>query len=299
VKAKAIGLLPGQPWHHLAQSVIVQNLGSSRQMIAAEFYKAISWAIRRSRETGRHMMEFVPHVMFLDYIQAIQEPGENENLSVIRTAELLLRGVQECNPYELAKYSGLDFTEYTGMAWPEELAHHRVATVTFAQLRKTGNDAAVFYDPDNSRHTPAKFALIGDDGAPVWPVRPGDFALFTKDDIYGSSRPLHNANVVLLLHRSVPLKNPIASRDENGFPHLADTRARLIVDKARAGQQALYVPMRFDVMPDGFRAQYYDSVAEAARSQGRLSIAEDVYQRAGDPMLPVQQAIHPFDGYNY
>lgn len=308
VKARAIGLCRGQRWHFLAKNVIIENIGSSRKRLAEMFYETVAHAIRRSQETGRHPVEFVVHKMHIDYIQAIAEQGENEQTSVITTSELILRGFQACNPAEIEKYSGINFTRYTGMKWPDELEHHRVAVITYGQLRKSGSDATVFYDPGNKKHSLNQFALEDTSDAPAWTdasgnrwcweVKGGDFRLFTKDDIYGSSKPLQNATSVLLLHRSRPQKNPVSWYDDHGRPHLTDTRARLILDKARNGQSALYVPMSFDVMPDGFRAQYYDVIGESLVNDNLIDV-EEYYQQPGDPMIPKRPPRSPFTNLRY
>jgi hypothetical protein len=308
VKATAIGLKRGQRWHFLAKNIVIENIGSSRRRLAELFFDTIAHAIRRSQETGRHPIEFVCHKMHIDYIQAIGEQGENEQVSVINTSELILRGFQACNPEEIEKYSNVNFTRYTGMKWPEELEHHRVAVITYGQLRKSGSDSVMFFDPSNKKHSISQFALEDPRDEPTWSdpsgnkwcweVNGGDFRLFTKDDIYGSSKPLQNATSVLLLHRSRPQKNPVGWRDEFGRPHLVDTRARLILDKARNGQQALYVPMAFDVMPDGFRAQYYDVVAENLVRDGLITV-DEFYQQPGDPMIPKRPPKSPFVNLRY
>lgn len=308
VKATAIGLRRGQRWHFLAKNIVIENVGSSRRRLAELFFDTVAHAVRRSQETGRHPIEFVVHKMHIDYIQAIAEQGENEQTSVITTSELILRGFQACNPEEIEKYSKVNFTRYTGMKWPDELEHHRVAVITYGQLRKSGSDSVMFYDPSNKKHSVSQFALEDPRDEPTWEdptgnkwcweVTPGDFRLFTKDDIYGSSKPLQNATSVLLLHRSRPQKNPVGWRDEHGRPHLVDTRSRLILDKARNGQQALYVPMAFDVMPDGFRAQYYDVVAENLVRSGAIEV-EEFYQQPGDPMIPKRPPKSPFVNLRY
>jgi hypothetical protein len=308
VKARAIGLQRGQKWHFLAKNIIIENIGSSRKRLTELFYETVAHAVRRSQETGRSPIEFVVHKMHIDYLQAIAEQGENEQTSVITTSELILRGFQACNPAEIEKYSGINFTRYTGMKWPEELEHHRVAVITYGQLRKSGSDATVFYDPNNKKHSLNQFALEDASDSPAWTdaagnrwcweVNAGDFRLFTKDDIYGSSKPLQNATSVLLLHRSRPQKNPVSWRDDYGRPHLADTRARLILDKARNGQSALYVPMAFDVMPDGFRAQYYDVIGEGLVNDGLIEV-DDFFQTPGDPMIPKRPARSPFADLRY
>ena len=308
VKARAIGLCRGQRWHFLAKNILIENIGSSRRRLAEMYFETVAHAIRRSQETGRHPVEFVVHKMHIDYIQAIAEQGENEQTSVIATSELILRGFQACNPAEIEKYSGINFTRYTGMKWPDELEHHRVAVISYGQLRKSGSDATVFYDPGNRKHSLNQFALEDTSDHPAWTdgsgnkwcweVNAGDYRLFTKDDIYGSSKPLQNATSVLLLHRSRPQKNPISWYDDAGRPHLTDTRARLILDKARNGQSALYVPMAFDVMPDGFRAQYFDVIGEQLVREKLLDI-EDFYQMPGDPMIPRRPEKSPFTNLRY
>jgi len=309
VKAKAIGLERGQRWHDLAKNVVIENIGSSRRRLAEMFYETVAHAVRRSQETGRHPVEFVVHKMHIDYLQAIAEQGETEQTSVITTSELILRGFQACNPEEIEKYSHVNFTRYTGMKWPDELEHHRVAVITYGQLRKSGSDATVFYDPNNKKHSLNQFSLEAppaDEPAWTdpsgngwcWKVEAGDFRLFTKDDIYGSSKPLQNATSVLLLHRSRPQKNPVSWTDDSGRKHLADTRARLILDKARNGQNALYVPMAFDVMPDAFRAQYYDVIGESLVNEKLIEV-DDRYQVSGDPMIPKRPKRSPFADFRY
>jgi hypothetical protein len=308
VKARAIGLGRGQRWHFLAKNILIENIGSSRRRIGELFCESVAHSVRRSDTTGRHPREFMLHELQIDYVQAIGEQGENEQTSVINTSELILRGLQACNPEEVEKYSGVSFTRYTGMKWPEELEHHRIAVVTYGQLRKSGSDAVMFFDPTNKRHSLNQFTLedTSDDPAWVdssgnkwcWEVRPGDYRIFTKDDIYGSSKPLQNATSVLLLHRSRPQKNPVSWHDELGHPHLTDTRSRLILDKARNGQQALYVPMAFDVMPDGFRAQYFDVIGQKLLGAAQIKV-EDFCSMPGDPMIPVRGVRSPFADLRY
>lgn len=308
-KARAIGLGRGQPWHFLSKNVYVENIGSSRRRIAESIFEAVADAVRQSEKTGRNPLEFVVHKVHLDYIQAVMEPGEDPNTAVNTTAELILRGIQECNPMEIEKFSGVNFERYTGMRWPEELEHHRIAVVAYGQLRKATGDAVEYYDPKNRKHSLSTFSIedTSDDPGWVspdgdrwcWEVKGGDFRLFTKNDIYGSSKPLQNATSVLLLHRSRPQKNPKEWQDENGFWHLADERARLVLDKARNGQSALYVPMAFNVDPAGFRAQYYDVAAQQMVDQGHLDIEMDYYRQPGDPMIPKRARRSAFADLHY
>lgn len=308
-KAKAIGLLRDQRWHFLAKNIFIENIGSSRRRIGEVFFESIAAAVRRSEKTGRSPIEFATHKVHIDYIQALKEAGEQDNMAVNTTAELILRGLQECNPEEIEKFSGVNFESYTNMRWPQELDSHRVAVVCYGQLRKATGDAVEYYDPKDRKHSLPTFSLedTGDNAAWTapdgskwcWDVRTGDFRLFTKNDIYGSSKPLQNATSVLLLHRSVPQKNPIAGRDENGNPHLADTRGRFLLDKARNGQQALYVPMSFDVMPDGFRAQYFDPIGHEVVTNGGYEIEQEFYQGPGDPMIPKRDRRSVFSDMRY
>jgi hypothetical protein len=295
-KAKAMGLVRGDRWHFLAKNIIIENIGSSRKRMAEVFFESVAYAARMSEKTGRPIVEFVIHHMQIDYVQAIKEAGESDFNAVNTTSELILRGFQECNPAEIEKFSGVNFTRYTGMKWPDGLEHHKVAVIAYGQLRKASGDSVEYYDPKDKKHTIPTFTLedtsdnpgwVHPDGSKwCWDVRTGDFRLFTKNEIYGSAKPLQNATSVLLLHRSRPQKNPVAYVDEHGFKHLLDQRARLIPDKARNGQQALYVPMSFDVMTNGFRAQYYDTLAEQLVREGKIEVDEEYFQLPGDPMLP-------------
>lgn len=310
-KAKAIGLLRNQRWHFLAKNILIENIGSSRRRIGELVFESVADAVRKAERSGRHPREFVVHKIHIDYIQAIAEQGEESgsNKAVATTAELILRGLQECNPEEIEKFSGVNFAQYTGMRWPDELEHHRIACVVYGQLRKGSADAIEYYDPRNRKCSLADFTLedtsdepswVDPNGSPwCWEVKTGDFRLFTKNDIYGSAKPLQNATSVLLLHRSRPQKNPISWYDDDGHPHLADERGRLILDKARNGQQALYVPMSFNVMPDGFRAQYFDPIGAEMVSQGALAIEEDFHANFGDPMIPKRPRRSVFDDLHY
>lgn len=295
-KARAIGLAPGQRWAALARNIVIENVGSSRRRVAEVFYDAIAHAVRRADREGRDLAEFLPYKVHLDYIQALVERGEGDNQAVVATSELILRGLQACNPDEIEKFTGVNFSKRTGMRWPEEIDGHQVAVIGYAQLRKSDAGQSLFYDPANPRMSVFQFTLEGPGGEPAWDVKAGDFRLFTKEDIYGSSKPLQNATNVVLLHRSRPVSNP-AVPGPDGRLHLQDRRARLILDKARTGQFALYVPMEFDVDQSGFRAQYYDPIGWEQRD---LPIEWSLCEEYGDPMVPVHPIVRsPFDGVKY
>lgn len=48
---------------------------------------------------------------------------------------------------------------------------------------------------------------------------------------------------------------------------MEDTRARLILDETHTGSQLRFVPISFELQPNGFRAQYYDVFAGEAIAQ--------------------------------
>jgi hypothetical protein len=225
---------------------------------------------------------------------------------------MILRGLQEFNPEEIAKFSGVDFRTYTGMAWPDSVEDHRMAWVVFAQLRKSSDAQAEFYKKtgksqlsdytmEDTSDNPAWVDPHGNGWA--WEVRENDFRLFRQEQIYGSSNILNNATNIVLLHRSRPRGNP-AVKSADGPPHLTDMRARMIPDKSRNGIKMLYVPMAFDIQPpdpgqpEGFRAQYYDLQAEKAIEDGRFTPHES-YRISGDPILPVRPPASPLAGVKY
>lgn len=300
-KARAMGLYPGQRWHHLARKIVIENVGSSRRRLVEIVYDLVIAAIVKSQSLSRPMGDFLPRLGFLDYIQSISDANENDIQANIRTAELVLRGFQAFNPDEMAKFSGVDFAAYSGMAWPEGIEDHRMAWVVFAQLKKPADENAMFYKAGSRTSQLSDFTLedpTSPDGC-AWPVKENDFRIFRQNQIMGSAKILQNATNIILLHRSQPYNNP--ARPEpgpDGRTHLHDVRARLILDKTRNGSHMLFVPMAFDIQPDGFRAQYYDLLGEKAVQAGAASVDES-FRQSGDPLLPLRPAPSPLAGVRY
>ena len=285
-KIKGFRMDVGQKYHHLAKNLVVDAVGTSRRRMAETLYDLVIAADKRARETKRPITEFLPYLVQLDYIQSIKEQGENETEASATTAEFLLRGVVAWNPEEMNKFSGLDFRTYAGMAWPTGMEQHRVAVIAYAQLVKI-SDETLFYKPGKRGMQINDFALTDEKDSPLWDVKEGDLRLFDKNQMRGSGVVANNAHMIVILHRSVPYNNP-AKKDDEGALHLADTRARILFDKSRAGSRLSYAPMRFDVQSNGFRAQYFDEVAERAIREGRLSDVDQSYTGPGDPILPIR-----------
>ena len=313
VKAQAMGLLPGQRFHSLADKIVIENIGSSRSLMTKKIYDLVVNAMMRSQQESRPITDLLPRVGFLDYIQALIEPGEDMNTSNIAAASLILRGFQEFNHEEMAKFSGVDFRTYTGMAWPSGIEDHRMAWVVFVQLKKESGEASLFYRA-KGRASISDFTMEDDSETPTWTdpqgntwaweVQENDYRVFRQGDIYGSSVLLNNATNIVLLHRSRPRSNKSSISEKDGKAHLQDTRARMIPDKARNGIKMTYVPMAFDVQPplgggkEGFRAQYYDYLGEIAIARG-LIVPHEAYQVSGDPILPMRPAPSPLAGVKY
>lgn len=308
-KARAMGLYPGQRWHHLARKIVIENVGSSRRRLTEVFYDLVIDAIIKSQALSRPTTNFLPKIGFLDYIQSISDAGENDIQANIRTAELILRGFQAFNPDEIAKFSGVDFASYSGMAWPEGIEDHRMAWVVFAQLKKPADENAMFYKAGSRTSQLSDFTLedtsavpgwVDDSGSGwAWKVKENDFRIFRQNQIMGSAKILQNATNIILLHRSQPYNNPAQPEPgPDGRHHLQDVRARLILDKTRNGSQMLFVPMAFDIQPDGFRAQYYDLMGEKAVLNDAAKVHESFHQ-SGDPLLPLRPAPSPLAGVRY
>jgi replicative DNA helicase len=308
VKAKAMGLFPGQPFHHLASKIYIENIGSSRRRLVEMVYDLVIAAVVKSQSTSRPITDFLPRIGFLDYIQSVSERGESDVQANITTAELILRGFQAFNPEEMAKFSGVDFRSYSGMPWPEGIEDHRMAWVVFAQLKKPADENAMFYKAASKNSQLSDFTLEDTSAVPgwvdpsgsgwAWEVRENDFRIFRQNQIMGSAKILQNATNIILLHRSRPYNNPAGEVGADGRRHLQDVRARLILDKTRNGSQMLYVPMAFDIQPDGFRAQYYDLLGEKAVGLGNV-VPDEIFHQSGDPLLPRRPKPSPFAGTRY
>lgn len=292
-KIKGFRMHTGQKYHRLAGNLVIDACGTSRKRLAETLYDLVIRADELSRASKRPITEYLPYVVQIDYIQSIQEPEDKDPATASAiTAEFFLRGVCAWNPEEMAKFSGVDFREYAGAAWPSGMERHRVAVVAYAQLVKI-DDSTLYYQPGKRGVQMSDFALLGDGDEPLWDVREGDLRLFGKNQMRGSGIIAQNAHAIVILHRSVPYNNP-AVKDESGELHLADTRARILFDKSRSGSRMTYAPMRFDVQSTGFRAQYFDEVAERAIVAGKLTDVHPSYSEPGDPILPVRPYRDPF-----
>lgn len=285
-KLKSFRMDVGQKFHNLANNLVIDAIGTSRRRMAETLYDMVISADEKARKTRRPITDFLPYIVQLDYLQSIQEQGEDEKEATATTAEFLLRGVCAWNPEEMFKFSGLDFRSYAGMAWPQGMENHRVAVIAYAQLVKIA-DETLYYKPSKRNVQLSDFVITDDKDEPRWDLREGDLRLFGKNQMRGSGVVANNAHSIVILHRSVPYNNP-SLKDENGKTHLTDTRARILFDKSRAGSRISYAPMRFDVQSTGFRAQYFDEVAERALAEGKLSGVDPLYAEPGDPILPLR-----------
>jgi hypothetical protein len=297
-KLRAFRMDIGQKFHHLADNLVIDAIGTSRRRMAETIYDLVIEADGRARSTKRPITDFLPYIVQLDYLQSISEPGEDEVKASAITAEFLLRGVAAWNPDEMAKFGGVDFREYAGMSWPAGMDNHRVATIAYAQLVKVSDDT-LYYKAGKKGVQLSDFALLDEKDEPYWDVRENDLRLFGKNQMRGSGVIANNAHAIVILHRSVPYNNP-AVRGEGGLLQLTDTRARFMFEKSRAGSQLPYAPMRFDIQSNGFRAQYFDELAERAIAEGRLTNYDTSCRtEPGDPILPRRPKLSPLEGYRY
>lgn len=290
--AKAAMLDKGQPYHHVAQNAVLAKLGESRKRVVTVVYDSVVAAVKKSEATGAPITEFLPYIYFLDYIQAIKEPGENADTEgVARTADLMMRGIAAWDPEMMGAISGLDFQEYAGMRWPDGMDHHRVAVFCLSQLRKEGTDHTVFYRKGKSQVT--DFTVVDANGMPMWEPLEDDYAVPNRSDLRGSGVLLNHATGLIFFHRSRPTAS--VRKDTDGkVLGLTDTRARFIVPKARKSVSMPFVPMRFDSNPEGFRGQFYDDLAwQHCVVEGRMEVSE-VTQTEGDPILPKRPARSPW-----
>jgi hypothetical protein len=309
-KVEASGLQEGGRFHHLAENVVVSDIGSSRRRIAETLYDMVIEAKKRSDLTGLPIRDFLPYIVMLDYIQAVTgERQEDPTTASAITAELILRGIQPWRPDEMAKFSGLSFQDYAGMTWPEGMENHEVAVITFAQLTKQDDDKMAFRSNAPRTHPLSDFTLEDPRPTPVWrdnqgeggwlwEVREGDSRILKQNAIRGSGVILQNATNILFLHRSRPYNNPARIDPITGERHLEDTRARLIPDKTRNGMSFSAIPMAFDVDQRGPKARYYDPHAEAALLEGRFT-PDSTWSEPGDPILPPRPKARPLFGVRY
>lgn len=308
-KLRAAELLPGMRLHHLAEQVVIDAVGTSRQRVVEVLYTLTQEAERWSRETGRAITDRLPRVMILDYLQSLSsERAVDPVAESITTSELLLRGVQAWNFGEMAKWGGISYQEFTGSPVPIGMEHHRVAVVAFAQLVKQ-DDKVGSYRAGSKDYQLSEFTVEDPRPEPVWTdpkggkwaweVCEGDARIVRKNEIAGSAKVLNNATVVLVLHRSRPTNNP-AKLGDDGRMHLIDRRARVLLDKTRNGSQdgMTFVPLEFDVDEHGFRARYVDVHAQAAIERG-IFTPHPCWRRSGDPILPKRPRLAPLAGVRY
>jgi hypothetical protein len=286
-----------QEFNYLSDNLVIDGIGTSRTRMAQTLYDLVIVADEKSRKFHRPITDFLPYICQLDYIQSVQESGEDEKTATSRTAEFLLRGVCAWNPEEMAKFSGVDFSTYASMAWPKGMEQHRVAVVAYAQLVKIDDESLLF--KKNKRNVQlSDFALLDDKDEPYWDVHEGDLRLFGKNQMRGSGIIAQNAHAIVILHRSVPYNNP-SKPNGRGGKSLTDTRARILFDKSRTGSQLAYAPMRFDVQSNGYRAQYFDELAERAILAGKLKNIDKCYTKPGDPILPVRPKLNSLEAFKY
>lgn len=304
-KIRAFGMNPGGPNAHLADNLIVSDIGSSLERFVQTLYDTVIMANAKAVETGRPITEFLPYVVVLDYIQGIK-PAGNEQEGLKKVAMLIKQGVQKWDISEFEKFSGVSFRDYAGFEWPEGQQDHRVAVVGFAQLNKP-NEFLLNFKADSKEHPLSSFALEDESDDPVWrgpdgrgylwEVREGDMRMLGRSEITGTSEVLNHATTIIMLHRSAPMNNP-AKRGEDGKMHLEDTRARLILVKTRTGANRKFVPLEFDLDSQGFRARHYDTEAQKLVDQGKW-IPASSYTQPGDPLLPPRPVQDKLGSYTY
>ena len=307
-KVHAAALDEGQRYHHLARNVIIDDIGTSRRRIVEGLYILTQDAEKLSKQTGKLITRYLPHIGLLDYIQAVtSDKAQDPVKESIITAELILRGLQAWDFDEMAKWSGVSYQEFTGEPVPSGMDNHRMAVVTFAQLNKQDDRLMSYKKNSQKDHPMTEFALEDSRALPgwkdsngngwLWEVKEGDQRVLRQNAISGSSVILKNATIILFLHRSRPYNNPLVKKND-GSSHLEDVRARLIPDKTRTGTSLKHIPMEFDIDEEGFRARYYDRGAELAIAQGRFK-PDDSWQKPGDPILPKRSRPRPFAGVRY
>lgn len=326
-RAGNLGLLRGGANEQHAAGMLFADVNNSRQAIVACLYEAVAAAEDRAADTGRPIVDFAPWVVHLDYLQAIVEPGESEAAATKRTAELMHRGVQKLDPHALAQFGGVSYEAHTGRAaWPAGLEGHRIAGVYYVQYRKQ-DGGGLLYDPDRSALK--DFTLPADEGGGdawlgpdgnhwLWEVRPGDMRILQFSEIRGHGEITQAADTVLTLHRSRPYGNP-SRQGHDGSWRLTDTRARVIVQKARRGQFMQVADLRFDVAADGSHARYWDDLADRslARFDEQIAAASDpeqharlvaqrrrrdgrsTWRRPGDFVFPDADQLEPLTGSSY
>jgi hypothetical protein len=297
-KIRGFRMSPNDRFYHLADSLVIENVGTSRKRMAEVIYDLVIEADIRSRKENRSILDFLPYVVQLDYIQSIIENGEDEVKASAVTAEFLLRGVCSWNPEEMAKFSGINFRDYSGIQWPLGMENHRVAVIGYAQLVKI-NDESLFYRSAKKNQNIEDFVILDENDKPYWDVKENDLRLFRKNQMRGSGVIANNAHVIIILHRSVPYNNPSISTPD-GKLTLTDTRARILFDKSRTGSRLAYAPLKFDIQSNGFRTQFFDELAERAVKNGLLkNYDQNTHTEYGDPIMPIREEIDPLKQIRY
>lgn len=251
----------------VAEQVLIAKVNSSRQRFAQAFFEAVRDAAVEADAAGQPVREFMPWVVILDYLQEIQEEGENAWTDAIERTTSLLRAIAACDPEEVEKFSGVKWTEVSGgMPWPEGLEDHRIGIVVTAQVK--GLDESTLYWKEGGRLSIDDFVLRDANGNPLWKVLPGDHRIVRRGDVAGAKKFLNNLSVLVFLHRSNP-RAAIEQYDRvllDGTTMKAyrstDTRARFIFEKMRYGASEPVIPMAFSSQPDGRAARWIDYRAE-------------------------------------
>jgi hypothetical protein len=287
----------GQPFHHLADNLVIANVGASRKRFVHAVWDLVIDAHRRSKETGLPIQNCgLPTAIFLDYLGGIVEDDANEAAATERTANLILRGLCAWDVLGMELFSGESFASYAGMTWPKGMENYRPVVIAFGQFRKL--DDPLWWDPDNRSCDPEDFVIQTPSGQPGWELKPGDFRIPKQHEIRGSGVVANHATSIVILHRSRPGKNPKITDPVTGEVRLTDDRARWIPVKTRNGATLPFIPMRFDSHHSGLRGQFFDLKGEEALEAGYLEVT-DCYRRPGDPMLPRRPQRSPFAGIAY
>lgn len=288
----------GQPFHHLADNLVIANIGASRKRFIHSVWDCVIDAYHKSRDTGLPISSCgLPSLVVLDYVGGIVEDGESADTTAIeKTANLMLRGIGAWDVQMQEEFSGESFAAYAGMSWPTGMEAFRPAVIGFAQFRKLADPQ--WYDPNAKSVNMDDFVVPNADGDAGWKVQPGDFRIPTQGEIRGSGVLINHATSLIILHRSRPQKNPKLVDPDTGRARLADDRARWLLVKTRNGSDLPFVEMRFDSIPSGLRGQFFDLRAEIAVGKSMLT-PTDCYGQVGDPILPHRPMRTPFDGVSY
>lgn len=282
---------PG-PAFSLGDAIDVVNVSTSRDRVVESLFKRVAWAEEQAVQTGEPISDFLPAFVILDYVGNIKEPGEQADTEAIaNTVDLLMYGVARLDREMIERYSNVRYEEFIGRPWPEIPSSAQVAVVAYAQFKKV--DEGAFYRPDSAgpEGDPENFVLRDEQGRDLWELRPGDFRRPRRSEIAGKATQVNHATAVLFPHRSRPFQNAREAVRDDGTVrrYLGDTRARIIVEKARKSMSMAAIPLSFDSDPQsGFRGIWMDPAAEKAFEAGKLNLANADTWRPGDPMLPVR-----------